>query len=179
MGDRPRTGPSVRRIPDGDTLERLVCPDCGYISYENPKVVVGSVALWDGEVLMCRRAIPPRKGYWTLPAGFLELNETTAEGAIREAWEEARATLEIRTLLAVYNIPRISQVQLIYLADLADADVSPGPESEAVALYGWDDIPWDEIAFPSVRWALNHWHEMRGRGAFPPCSNPDGETGVY
>ncbi len=179
MGDRPRAGPSVRRIPDGDTLERLVCPDCGYISYENPKVVVGSVALWDGEVLMCRRAIPPRKGYWTLPAGFLELNETTAEGAIREAWEEARATLEIRALLAVYNIPRISQVQLFYLADLADADVAPGPESEAVALYGWDDIPWDEIAFPSVRWALNHWHGMRGRDAFPPCTNPDGETGVY
>ena len=179
MGDRPSAGPSVRRIPDGDTLERLVCPDCGYISYENPKVVVGSVALWDGEVLLCRRAIPPRKGYWTLPAGYLELNETTAEGAIREAWEEARATLEIRALLAVYNIPRISQVQLFYLADLADADVSPGPESEAVALYGWDDIPWDEIAFPSVRWALNHWHEMRGRDAFPPCTNPDGETGDY
>ena len=179
MGDQPRAGPSVRRIPDGDTFERLVCPDCGYISYENPKVVVGSVALWDGEILMCRRAIPPRKGYWTLPAGYLELNETTAEGAIREAWEEARATLEIRALLAVYNIPRISQVQLIYLADLADADVSPGPESEAVALYGWDDIPWDEIAFPSVRWALNHWHEMRGRGAFPPCTNPDGEGGDY
>ena len=179
MGDRPSAGPSVRRIPDGDTLERLVCPDCGYISYENPKVVVGSVALWDGEVLMCRRAIPPRKGYWTLPAGYLELNETTAEGAIREAWEEARATLEIRALLAVYNIPRISQVQLIYLADLADANVSPGPESEAVALYGWDDIPWDEIAFPSVRWALNHWHEMRGRNTFPPCTNPDGEGGDY
>ncbi len=179
MGDRPRAGPSVRRIPDGDTLERLVCPDCGYISYENPKVVVGSVALWDGEVLMCRRAIPPRKGYWTLPAGYLELNETTAEGAIREAWEEARATLEIRALLAVYNIPRISQVQLFYLADLADADISPGPESEAVALYGWDDIPWDEIAFPSVRWALNHWHEMRGRDTFPPCTNPPGEGGDY
>jgi len=128
---------------------------------------------------MCRRAIPPRKGYWTLPAGYLELNETTAEGAIREAWEEARATLEIRALLAVYNIPHISQVQLFYLADLADADVSPGPESEAVALYGWDDIPWDEIAFPSVRWALNHWHEMRGRGALPPFTNPDGETGDY
>ena len=179
MGDQLRAGPSVRRIPDGDTLERLVCPDCGYISYETPKVVVGSVALWDGEILLCRRAIPPRKGYWTLPAGYLELNETTAEGAIREAWEEARATLEIRALLAVYNISRISQVQLIYLADLAYADVSPGPESEAVALYGWDDIPWDEIAFPSVRWALNHWFEMRGRGVFPPCTNPDGETGDY
>ena len=112
------SGPSVRRIPDGDDRERLVCPDCGFISYENPKVVVGSVALWDDTILMCRRAIPPRVGYWTLPAGYLETGETTEAGAVRGAWEEARAQIEIDTLLAVYNIPRISQVQMIYRAIL-------------------------------------------------------------
>ena len=95
----PPAGPSVRRVPDGDDRERLVCPDCGFISYENPKVVVGSVALWDGLILLCRRAIPPREGFWTLPAGYLETGETTEAGALREAWEEARARLEIETLL--------------------------------------------------------------------------------
>ena len=148
MSESPTAGPSVRRIPDGDDRERLVCPDCGFISYENPKVVVGSVALWDGRILLCRRAIPPREGYWTLPAGYLETGETTEAGAAREAWEEARAEIEIETLLAVYNIPRISQVQLIYRAALANPDVSPGPESHEVGLFDWADIPWDDIAFP-------------------------------
>ncbi len=129
MSKRPAPGPSVRTVPDGDSRERLVCPDCGYISYDNPKVVVGSVCLWRDRILLCRRSIPPRRGYWTLPAGYMELNETTVEGALREAWEEARARLEIRALLAVYNIPRISQVQLIYLADLASPDVAAGPET--------------------------------------------------
>ena len=99
-------GPSVRTVPEGDDHERLVCPDCGFISYENPKVVVGSVCTWEERILLCRRAIDPRSGYWTLPAGYLELNETTEAGAAREAWEEARAEIEIDTLLAVYNIPR-------------------------------------------------------------------------
>ena len=163
------TGPSVRRVPDGDTLERLVCPDCGFVSYENPKIVVGSIATWEGRVLMCRRAIFPRKGFWTVPAGYMELNETSIDGAQREAWEEARAKLVIRGLLAVYNIPRISQVQLIYLADLATPDVAPGPESEEVGLFRWGEIPWDDIAFPSVGWALHHYDTVRdasrtGRG---------------
>ena len=172
-------GPTVLKVPEGDNRERLVCESCGFILYQNPMVVVGAVCTWDDRILLCRRGIEPRRGYWTIPAGYLELGETTAEGAAREAMEEAGAEIEIEALLAVYNIPRISQVQLIYLADLADSDVSPGPESEAVALYGWDDIPWDEIAFPSVRWALNHWFEMRGRDTFPPCTNPDGEGGDY
>ena len=109
MASKP-AGPSVRSIPDGDSRERLVCPDCGFISYDNPKVVVGSVAVWEERILLCRRAIPPRVGLWTLPAGYLELNETTDAGAAREAWEEARARIAIDGLLAVYNIPRISQV---------------------------------------------------------------------
>ena len=179
MSDTSPAGPSVRRIPDGDDRERLVCPDCGFISYENPKVVVGSVALWDGTILMVRRAIPPREGFWTLPAGYLETGETTEAGAAREAWEEARARIEIDTLLAVYNIPRISQVQLIYRANLSSPDIAPGPESHEVGLFSWDDIPWDDIAFPSVHWALGHFSETRDAVEFPPRVNPPGEMGEY
>jgi ADP-ribose pyrophosphatase YjhB (NUDIX family) len=171
------SGPSVRAIPDGDTHERLICPDCGFINYENPKIVVGSVALWENRILLCRRAIQPREGFWTLPAGYMELNETPDAGARREAWEEARATLEFRGLLAVYSIPRISQVQLIYLADLANADVSAGEESLEVGLFDWHEIPWDEIAFPSVVWALNHYAELEDTTNFVPRNNPPGEFG--
>jgi ADP-ribose pyrophosphatase YjhB (NUDIX family) len=179
MSETSPAGPSVRRVPDGDDRERLVCPDCGYVSYENPKVVVGSVALWDGLILLCRRAIPPRKGFWTLPAGYLETGESTEAGAAREAWEEARARIEIETLLAVYNIPRISQVQLIYRSKLTTPDIAAGPESQEVELFRWDDIPWDDIAFPSVHWALGHHAETRDAVAFPPRFNPPGETGDY
>jgi ADP-ribose pyrophosphatase YjhB (NUDIX family) len=179
MSELPPAGPSVHRIPDGDDRERLVCPDCGFISYENPKVVVGSVALWDNTILMCRRAIPPRVGFWTLPAGYLETGETSEAGAAREAWEEARARIKIDTLLALYNIPRISQVQLIYRATLSNPNISPGPESLEVGLFLWDDIPWDDIAFPSVRWALDHYIETREAVGFQPCANPAGETGDY
>jgi len=172
-------GPVVRAIPEGDDRERMVCPDCGFINYENPKVVVGSVALWQDRILLCRRAIPPRKGLWTLPAGYLEINETTAEGAAREAREEACAEIEIDTVLAVYSIPRISQVQVIYRARLTSPDVTPGPESEEVALFGWEEIPWNDIAFPSVRWALRHYREVCGVTDFAARFNPPGETGDY
>ncbi len=177
MVEENARGPSVREVPDGDTMERLVCRDCGFVAYENPKIVVGAIATWEDRILLCRRAIQPRIGFWTLPAGYMELNETTAEGAAREAWEEARARLDIKSMLAVYNIPRISQVQVIYLADLVSPDVSAGPESEEVGLFDWDDIPWDELAFPSVRWALNHFAEIRHRDSFPTFSNPPGERG--
>lgn len=172
-------GPSVRAIPEGDDRERLVCPDCGFVNYENPKVVVGAVCAWEDRILMCRRAIPPRIGHWTLPAGYMEQNETTEAGAAREAWEEARARIEIDALLAVYNIPRISQVQIIYRARLASPDVSAGPESQEVGLFAWDDIPWHDIAFPSVHWALNHFAELRGETLFAPRTNPAGETGDF
>src|SRR5262245_43955876 len=121
MAEKP-AGPSVRAIPEGDDRQRLICPDCGFIQYESPKIVVGSVARWQDKILMCRRAIPPRLGYWTLPAGYLELNESAVDGAVREAWEEARARIAINALLALYNIPRISQVQLIFRADLTSPD---------------------------------------------------------
>jgi ADP-ribose pyrophosphatase YjhB (NUDIX family) len=174
-----KTGPSLRAVPDGDTRERMICPDCGFVQYDNPKIVVGSVVRAEGRILMCRRAIPPRRGFWTLPAGYLELNETAMDGAKREAWEEARARIAIDALIAVYNIPRISQVQLIWRAVLLVPEFEPGPESLEVKLFGWDEIPWDELAFPSVRWALRHAVEIGDRAEFAPRGNPEGEIGDY
>ena len=167
----------ARRIPEGDDRERRVCATCGFVDYENPKIVVGSVCSWDARILLCRRAIEPRKGFWTLPAGYLELNEAAEEGARREAWEEARAKLEIEQLLAVYSIPRISQVQLIFRARLASPEVAAGPETAELDLYDWDRIPWDDLAFPSVHWALGHWRQSRGLTGFAPFANPAGATG--
>lgn len=167
-----------RQVPEGDDRERLVCRDCGFVSYENPKIVVGSVvSASDGRILLCRRAIEPRRGFWTLPAGYLEVGEAAVTGARREAWEEARAELEIDQLLAVYSIPRISQIQLIYRATLIGDRCAPGPESEELGLFLWAEIPWDELAFPSVHWALRHHREVLGQASFPPRENPEGEWG--
>lgn len=179
MAESTSPGPSVREIPDGDNRERLVCPDCGFVDYENPKVVVGAVCNWQDRLLLCRRAIDPRRGYWTIPAGFLELHESAEAGAAREAREEACADIVIDGLIAVYTIPRISQIQLIYRATVADGKFAVGDETLEARLFGWDDIPWDDLAFPSVRWALNHWREIGGAGRWPPFTNPDGEDGTY
>ena len=170
-----RTPRFDRRIPAGDDRNRLVCRDCGFVAYENPRVVVGSVATREDRILLCRRAIEPRVGFWTLPAGFLEMNESAEEGARREAWEEARARIEIDALLAVYDIVHRGQLQLMFRARLLDTNVSAGPESQEVALVTWEEIPWNELAFPSVRWALRHHREMRGERSFPPRSNPADE----
>lgn len=172
-------GPRIRQVPEGDNMERLVCPDCGFINYENPLIVVGSVVQHDGKFLLCKRAINPRVGYWTIPAGYMELNETPAQSASREAEEEANAQIAIDSLLAVYTIPRISQVQMIYRATLARPDFSAGPESEEVALFDWDEIPWDDIAFPSVHWALNHFRDAQGLENYAPFTNPEGALGNY
>jgi ADP-ribose pyrophosphatase YjhB (NUDIX family) len=176
----PETGGPIRRaVPEGDNLERLVCDACGYIQYDNPKIVVGAVAEWQGRILLCRRAIEPRRGYWTIPAGYLELNESSEEGALREAREEANAELQLTGLLAVYNIPRISQVQLIYRAELLREEVSAGEESEEVGLFTAEDIPWRDLAFPSVRWALTQYGEVKNQASFAPFTNPDGENGNF
>jgi ADP-ribose pyrophosphatase YjhB (NUDIX family) len=167
-----KRGPSLLTIPEGDNRERKVCPDCGFIAYENPKVVVGSVCHWDERILLCRRAIDPRTGYWTLPAGYLELNEASHAGAEREAWEEAGVRIAIDGLLAVYDIPRISQVQLIYRARLSGPELAPGPESLEARLFAWDDIPWQELAFPSVAWALRQYRECLESGDFSTRRNP-------
>ena len=179
MNRRPGSTAFVKRIPEGDTRSRLVCDTCGFVRYENPKIVVGSVVAHRDRILLCRRAIDPRSGFWTLPAGYLELNETADEGARREAYEEAMARIEIDRLLAVYSIPRISQVQLIYRARLVDPEIRPGPESTEVGLFRWEEIPWPEIAFPSARWALNHFRETEKSADFAPRGNPPGELGNY
>lgn len=163
-------------VPDGDDRERAVCSHCGFVAYENPKIVAGAVVRADGKILMCRRAINPRKGFWTIPAGYLELNESPAEAAVREAKEEACADIRLKELLAVYTIHRLSQVQLIYRAELAGG-FAAGSESLEVALLDWSEIPWQEIAFPSVVWALNHDRELREAGGTAPFANPSGATG--
>ncbi len=172
-------GPIHRTIPAGDNRARLVCDACGYIQYDNPKVVVGAVAIWQDRILLCRRAIEPRTGYWTLPAGYLELNESTEDGAMREAREEAGAELRLNGILAVYNIPRISQVQIIYRAELLSDDIAAGEESQEVGLFAEADIPWQDLAFPSVRWALRQYDEIKDKASFAPFTNPDGETGDF
>jgi ADP-ribose pyrophosphatase YjhB (NUDIX family) len=165
-----------RRVPEGDNRERLICADCGFVAYENPKIVVGSVVADAGRVLLCRRAIEPRKGFWTLPAGYLEHGETVQEGAAREAWEEAGATIEIDGILAIYSISRLGQVQVIFRARFAAGGAEPpfaaGEESLEVGLFAWDAIPWDEIAFPSVRWALNAWRTLGDGKLGAPGGNP-------
>ena len=160
------------KIPSGDDQLRSVCHHCEFIDYKNPKIVVGSVATWEDKILLCKRAIEPRIRFWTLPAGYLEINESVEGGAIREAQEEARADLEIDRLLAVYSVPRISQVQIMFRARLKSPNISAGPESEAVKLVTWDEIPWEDIAFPTVGWALRHWRESRHLKDFPPYANP-------
>lgn len=166
-----------REIPAGDTHERDVCATCGFVNYVNPKIVTGSIVRHEGKILLCRRAIEPRIGYWTLPAGFMEVGETTEQAAMREAHEEANARIVIDRLLAVYTIPRIAQVQIMYIAHLETPEFSAGPESLEVMLAGWDEIPWEELAFPSVRWALEQYRSIEGVADFPPFSNPPGEYG--
>jgi ADP-ribose pyrophosphatase YjhB (NUDIX family) len=173
----------IRHVPEGDNREREVCADCGYVAYENPKIVVGSVVVADGRVLMCRRAIEPRKGFWTLPAGFMELGETLEEGAAREALEEALAAIAIEGILGVFSIARIGQVQIIFKARFSDGGppmFGPGPESLDVRLFGPNEIPWDEIAFPSVHWALNAWLAAGPGPLGRPAGNPqDDRRGMH
>ena len=161
-------------IPDGDDRERRMCQRCDFIDYVNPKIVVGSVVTWEDKILICKRAIEPRLGFWTLPAGFMENGESIEEGAAREAREEACADIEIERLLAVYSIPRISQVQIMFKAKLRSPDVAAGPESQDVKLVTWDEIPWKEMAFPSAVWALKQWHSLNGETVHPPFGTPEG-----
>ena len=163
----------TRLIPEDDQHERPVCDHCGFINYQNPKIVTGSVVRHQGRILMCRRAIEPRKGYWTIPAGYLEMYETPEDGARREALEEANAQLELHSLLAVYTVPRLSQVQLMYRATLAVPEYSAGVESLEVALMDWSEIPWDDIAFPTVHWVLHHDRLVETGEAQGPFTNPE------
>ncbi len=160
----PDCGASTRRLlPDGDTLERDVCTDCGKIHYLNPKVIVGAVCEWQDKVLLCKRAIEPRAGYWTIPAGFMEMRESTEQGAIRETMEEANARIEIIDLLAIYNVVRLSQVQIFYRARMLSRDFAAGVETLELDLFDWSDIPWDDLAFPTVHWILEKAIAVKGQ----------------
>jgi ADP-ribose pyrophosphatase YjhB (NUDIX family) len=158
--------PVVLRVPPGDTLPRQVCDACHTIHYQNPRMVVGCIPEWEDRVLLCRRAIEPRHGLWTVPAGYMENGETTFEGAMRETLEEANARVEIGPLYALYNIPHINQVYILFRARLLDLDVRPGAESLEVKLMTEAEIPWSEIAFASVRNTLTHYYEDRRNGQF-------------
>ena len=175
MSQTPLAQTFSRRVPEADSLEREVCDTCGFIAYENPKIVVGAVVRSGERILMCRRAIEPRRGFWTLPAGYLELNETPEDGARREAREEAEAEIAIDGLLAVYSVPRLSQVQLIYRAHLVGG-FAPGPEGLEVGLFDLDEVQRGEVAFPSVLGARAHERAVRA-GAIGPFANPPGATG--
>ena len=152
------------KIPDGDTRERSVCVSCGAIHYINPRNVVGSIPVHSDQVLLCRRAIEPRLGYWTLPAGFMEIGESTSEGAVRETLEEAGAIIEIGALYSLLNVPHAEHVHLFYLAKMSSPHFSAGEESLEVALFHEHEIPWKEIAFPTVKQTLEWFFADRTAG---------------
>jgi ADP-ribose pyrophosphatase YjhB (NUDIX family) len=154
------------RIPEGDTLPRFVCDACNTIHYQNPKMVVGCIPEWQDRILLCRRAIEPRLGLWTVPAGYMENGETVGAGAIRETLEEANARVEIGPLYALYNIPHINQVYVLFRARLLDLDFAAGAETLEVKLFSEPEIPWEQIAFASVRNTLNHYYADRRSGEF-------------
>ena len=149
--------PIVRKIPTGDQLPRNTCPSCGQIYYENPKIVVGAIVEANSAILLCKRAISPRKGWWTLPAGFMENGESTAQGAARETLEEAGVQPTIDDLICLVDIPEIHQVHLFFRGRAPDQSVAPGPESLAAGYFEESEIPWENIAFQSVGIALRHY----------------------
>ena len=158
--------PVVKRIPPGDAVPRFVCDACGNIHYVNPKLVVGTVTEWEGRLLLCRRAIEPRYGYWTLPAGFMENGESVGDAAARETLEEAGARVVLGEPFSMISVPDVHQVHVFYRATLADLDFKPGEESLEVKLMTEAEVPWKDIAFRTVWLTLRHWFSDRARGRF-------------
>ena len=154
------------RVPADDNRERATCTACGEIHYENPLNVVGTVPWWGDQVLLCKRNIEPRFGFWTLPAGFMELGETVAEGALRETVEEAGAQVEMQALFTVLSVPRVGQVHLFYTARMLNTTLAPGPETIEARLFREDEVPWDQLAFRTVRQTLEHFFADRKTGRF-------------
>jgi len=154
----------VLKIPDGDHFPRFVCTNCGMIHYQNPKLVLGCVPEWEDRILLCRRAIEPRLGFWTVPAGFMENGETLQNAAARECYEEARATVEIGSLLALVSVTHAAQVHVMFRSKMLRPDFSAGPESLEVALYAEADIPWEKLAFPSGEFTLRRYFADRALG---------------
>ncbi|MDP2239442.1 MAG: NUDIX hydrolase [Burkholderiales bacterium] len=158
--------PVTLKVPAGDTLPRHVCEACNTIHYQNPKMVVGCIVEWEDSVLLCRRAIEPRYGLWTVPAGFMENGETTVQGAVRETLEEAHAQIEIGPLYALYNIPHINQVYILFRARLLSLDFKAGAETLETRLFPESEIPWEQLAFATVRNTLTHYYSDRRQGQF-------------
>ncbi len=156
----------VWRVPDDDNRPRHICDQCGQVFYQNPNIVAGCVPVYGDRVLLCKRAIEPRYGWWTLPAGFMENSETTAEAAARETWEEATAEVEVGALFAMFNLPQINQVYMMFLAHLPVLEFAPGSESLECRLYREAEIPWPELAFPTITHTLKYYFEDRKRGRF-------------
>jgi ADP-ribose pyrophosphatase YjhB (NUDIX family) len=156
----------LRRIPPGDSLERWVCDQCGEIHYQNPRLIVGTVPEFEGRILLCRRAIEPRYGYWTLPAGFMENDETAAQAAARETLEEAGARVELGAPFSLISVPHVNQVHLFYRARLADLNFNPGEETLEVALFEEPAVPWKDVAFRTVANTLRYWFADRKAGSF-------------
>ncbi|HEY5799653.1 MAG TPA: NUDIX hydrolase [Burkholderiaceae bacterium] len=167
--------PLSRMVPAGDNRERDVCPQCETIHYQNPKLVIGSIPVWEADgktsILLCRRAIEPRYGYWTLPAGFMENGETTEQAAVRETEEEAGANIELHALFTLLNVPHVHQVHLFYRATLRDLNYAAGVESLEVALFEEAQIPWDELAFPTITKTLQLYFTDRAKGTFDTHSH--------
>ncbi|MEM7100396.1 MAG: NUDIX hydrolase [Pseudomonadota bacterium] len=155
------------QIPDGDNRERFVCASCTTIHYVNPRIVAGCLPIWQDQVLLCKRAIAPREGYWTLPAGFLENGESIKAGAMRETAEEANASVDNLDLYTVFSLPHISQAYMFYKADLLNLEFSSGPESLEVKLFTEEQIPWDELAFPVITQTLEFYFTDRVDNTFP------------
>jgi ADP-ribose pyrophosphatase YjhB (NUDIX family) len=156
----------ILRVPEGDDRERYVCDNCRTIHYQNPKVVVGCIPEYDGQILLCKRAIEPRYGFWTVPAGFLENGETVSEGAMREALEEAKARVDIYRLFTLFNLTDINQIYLIFCSRLCNLDFGVGKESLEVKLYHEEEIPWDEIAFMAIKESLRLFFQDRKSGCY-------------
>ncbi len=157
----------VYKIPAEDSRPRYVCENCRTIHYQNPKVICGCIATWQDRILLCRRAIEPRYGFWTLPAGFMENGESCAEGAQRETWEEAQAQVEGLQLYCLFDIPHIHQIHLMYRGQLRDGGFGVGAESLETALFREEELPWDQLAFPSITHTLRHFVADRVHGQFP------------
>ena len=154
------------RTPADDNRQRYICTACGIIHYQNPRMVICSIPIWEDKVLLCRRAIEPRYGMWTLPGGFMENGESTGDAAIRETLEEACARVELIDLYAMYSLPHFDQVHMLFRARLLDLDFGPGQESLEVKLFTEAEIPWDELAFRPVRYSLEHYFAERRQGKF-------------
>lgn len=159
--------PLTQIIPPDDNRLRDACGRCGAVHYQNPRNVVGVLPVWQGKILLCRRAIEPRYNTWTLPAGFMELGETTAQGAMRETQEEAGAQIELGPLYTIIDVPHAEQVHFFYLAEVLSPDLYPGPESLEAAFFAIDDIPWSNLAFRTVITTIEHYIEDKETDSFP------------